>query len=98
MNRYLEKRLKQLNPYMQEAVPHKADLATLQVIGQGQSRRKSQQKNDVEVHVHEKAHDIDQEYEAQVTDNIQIDDDDKENELDDLPDIVDAPIMGTLHR
>jgi hypothetical protein len=84
---------------MEEIVPHKADLSSLQVIGHGTSRRKSQQKNDVEVHVHEK----DKEYETEVTDNIQIDyDDDKENEnigdsLDDLPDIVDAPIMGKLN-
>ena len=79
---------------MEELVPHKADLSTLQVIGQSQSRRKSQQKNDIEVHVHEKSHDNDQDYEAQITDNIQFDDDDKENELDDLPDVIDAPIMG----
>ena len=32
-NRYLEKRLKQLNPYMEEIIPHKADLSTLEVIG-----------------------------------------------------------------
>lgn len=90
--------MKQLNPYMEEMVPHKADLSSLQVIGQGQSRRKSQQKTDIEVHVHEKARENEQDYEAEVTDNIQMDDDEKENELDDLPDIVDAPIMGTLNR
>jgi hypothetical protein len=75
---------------MEEIVPHKADLSNLQILGQGASRRKSQQKNDIEVHIHEK----DKEYEEEITDNIQIEDDDKENELDDLPDIVDAPIMG----
>ena len=90
----MEKRLKQLNPYMEEMVPHKADLSSLQIIGQSQSRRKSQQKNDIEVHVHGKSHQTEKEYEAEVTDNIQMDDDDKENDLDDLPDIIDAPIMG----
>ncbi len=90
----MEKRLKQLNPYMEEIVPHKADLSSLQVIGHGASRRKSQQKNDIEIHVCGKIHEKDREYETEITDNIQIDDDEKENELDDLPDIVDAPIMG----
>lgn len=79
---------------MEEIVPHKADISSLQIIGQGTSRRKSQQKNDVEIHVCGKSNDKEREYETEITDNIQIDDDDKENELEDLPDIVDAPIMG----
>lgn len=78
---------------MEEIVPHKADLSSLQIIGQNHFRRKSQQKTDVEIYVCGKTND--KEYEVEITDNIQIDDDDnKENELDDLPDIVDAPIMG----
>ena len=89
--------MNQLNPYMEELVPHKADLSSLQIIGQGQSRRKSQQKSDIEIHVCGKANDNDKEYEAEITDNIQIDDDDKENELEDLPDIADAPIMGKFN-
>jgi hypothetical protein len=79
---------------MEEIVPHKADLSSLQIIGHGTSRRKSQQKTDIEIHVCGKTDEKDKEYETAITDNIQMDDDDKENELDDLPDIVDAPIMG----
>jgi hypothetical protein len=82
---------------MEELVPHKADLSSLQIIGQGQSRRKSQQKSDIEVHICGKTNDNEKEYEAEITDNIQIDDDDKENELEDLPDIADAPIMGKFN-
>ncbi len=93
----MEKRLKQLDPYMEEIVPHKADLSSLQIIGHGQSRRKSQQKSDIEVHVCGKTDDKEKEYEAEITDNIQIDDDDKENELEDFPDIVDAPMMGKFN-
>ncbi|CAF3908587.1 unnamed protein product [Rotaria magnacalcarata] len=96
---YLEQRVNQLNPYMQEIVPHKADLSSLQIIGQNTSRLKSQQKIDIEIHVFEKANERDKQYEEEITDNIQLNDDDKENEnfgdtFNDMPDIIDAPIMG----
>ncbi|CAF1082594.1 unnamed protein product [Rotaria sordida] len=99
---YLEKRLNQLNPYMEEIVPYKADLSSLQIIGYNSTRRKSQQKNNIEVHLCEKINEKDKEYEIEPTDNIQTndnDDDDKENEnigdtFNDIPDIVDATIMG----
>ncbi|CAF3553927.1 unnamed protein product [Rotaria sp. Silwood1] len=98
---YLEKRLNQLNPYMKEIVPHKADLSSLEIIGYNTTRRKSQQKNNIEIHLCEKINDKDKdkEYETEITDNIQLNDDDKENEnigdtFNDIPDIVDAPIMG----
>ncbi|CAF4556881.1 unnamed protein product [Rotaria sp. Silwood2] len=96
---YLEKRLNQLNPYMKEIVPHKADLSSLEIIGYDATRRKSQQKNNIEIHVCEKNNEKDKEYETEITDNIQINDNDKENEnmgdtFNDIPDIADAPIMG----
>jgi hypothetical protein len=101
--RYLEKRLKQLNPYMNEIVSHKADLSSLEVIGYGASRRKSQQKNNVEIHFCGKTNEKDKQYEEEITDNIQIDDYDKENEntgdsLNDIPDIVDLPLMGKFEK
>ncbi|CAF1052169.1 unnamed protein product [Adineta ricciae] len=94
---YLDRRFKQLNPLMEEILPHKPDLASLEVIGYNTSRRRNQQKSDVEVHIHSKTNE--EEDEMKTTDNIQIDDDDKENEnyseaLNDIPDVVDMPIMG----
>jgi hypothetical protein len=83
---------------MEEIVPHKADVSLLEVIGHGASRRKSQQKNDIEIYVCGKTNEKNKDYEEEITDNIQIDDVDKENELEDLPDIVDAPIMGKFNR
>ena len=82
---------------MEEILPHKPDLASLEVIGHNTSRRRNQQKSDVEVHIHSTTNE--EEDEAKTTDNIQIDDDDKENEnyseaLNDIPDVVDMPIMG----
>ncbi|CAF4672276.1 unnamed protein product [Rotaria socialis] len=96
---YLEQRVNQLNPYMQEIVPHKADLSSLQIIGHNTLSRKSQQKIDIEIHVFEKANERDKQYEEEITDNIQLNDDDKENEnfgdtFNDMPDIINAPIMG----
>lgn len=91
--------MNQLNPYMQEIVPHKADLSSLQIIGQNATRRKSQQKSDIEIRIFEKNSDRDKAYEEEITDNIQLNDDDKENDnygdsFNDIPDIADAPIMG----
>ena len=88
---------------MKEIVPHKADLSSLQIIGYGESRRKSQQKSDVEIYVCGKLNENDREDETEITDNIQIDDDNKENEhhgdsLDDLPDVIDSPIMGKFEK
>lgn len=87
---------------MRELLPHKADLATLEVIGHAASRRKSQQKNDVGVHIHGKGHEHEMEYATEITDNVQMEDDDdngKEDEnmggsLDNRPDIVDPSLMG----
>jgi len=93
----LEQRLKQLNPYIQEIVPHKSDLSSLEVIGYNPTRRRSQQKNDIEVYVYGKTN---EESDEEITDNIQTDDDDnKENEtmgdsLNNIPDVSDLPIMG----
>jgi len=93
----LEQRLKQLNPYIQEIVPHKSDLSSLEVIGYNPTRLRSQQKNDIEVHVYGKTN---EESDEEITDNIQTDDDDnKENEtmgdsLNNIPDVGDLPIMG----
>lgn len=101
MSRYLDRRLQQLNPLMEEILPHKPDLSSLEILGYNTLRRKSQQKNDVEVLIHSKTNDQEQEDETEINDNIQIDDDnnDKENEnygdaLSDIPDVVDMPIMG----
>lgn len=91
----MEQRLDQLNPYLQEIVPHQADLSSLQIIGHQAMRRKSQQKSDVEVHVREKS----KEYETVITDNIQLTEDYKDNEnagdsFNYIPDIADSTIMG----
>ncbi|CAF0839298.1 unnamed protein product [Adineta steineri] len=96
---YLEKRLNQLDPYMKEIVPHKADLSSLEVVGHNSLRRRSQQKNDIEVHVYGKSSEQDQDYETEIIDNIQTDDDTDINEksgdtLDSRPDVGDLPIMG----
>ena len=78
---------------MKELVPHQADLSDLEIIGQTVStRRKSQQKSDIEVHIFGKTPD------GEVTDNVQMEDDDEndftKDSLNNRPDIVDPSLMG----
>lgn len=92
--RYLGQRLKQLNPYMKELVPHDADISSLEIVGRNiTNRRKSQQKNDVAVHLVGKNSD------GEITDNVPMDDQDEDDptEMDSYrhrPDIVEPSLMG----
>lgn len=101
-DRYLDQRLQQLNPLMQEILPHRPDLSLLEVVGHNATRRKSQSKADVEVLVHGKAPEQDLEGQTEITDQIQTEDGNKENgvmgdALDTIPDVVDLPMMGEIH-
>ena len=85
--RYLKARLQQLNPYMDELVPHRADLSNLEVIGTGPSKRRSQQGSRIEVRICGKP-----------DEGIDMNDDDQrsnEDMLNNRPDVIHASMMGT---
>ena len=86
-SRYLKTRLQQLNPYMDELVPHRVDISNLEVIGTGPSKRRSQQGSRIEVRVCGKPNEVDDDDDGQTS---------NEDMLNNRPDVIHASMMGTV--